>query len=371
MGIDKRMPSNRLASRASVLFLCALPALGQSAPSLAENPPGALQAELQPLQTLYRPDGPLMLRFTLRNTSDQPFDVPLDPPLTGNDGIALPLQLALGNGEQRSLTVFCEKETPRDVSPPTTPATSSDGLRTLRLAPHASVGADFDLREHYSAARYPGTYRIEWRPLGGQAGTATAQFRVEPQKDAIIVTDYGKMTIALDYDHAPRNVENFLELVDQGFYNGKTFHKLIPGFLIQGGSPKGDATGIRADSKLVPAEFHDAPFDVGTVAMARKKSDPNSASCQFFIGLGRVEELDRQYTVIGHARDEESLRTFQALAAVATDRYDRPLTPIVIRSINLVDAGETRVRILDPRTTPTSAPAASSAKTGIPPVKHP
>ena len=96
-----------------------------------------------------------------------------------------------------------------------------------------------------------------------------------------------------------------------------------------------------ADGKTVPAEFSDTPIELGTLVMAHKPDDPNSASCQFFIALARLEDLDGKYTVIGQARDDESLRTLNQLAALPTNRSDRPVKPLVIRSINLVDAAET------------------------------
>ncbi len=80
--------------------------------------------------------------------------------------------------------------------------------------------------------------------------------------------------------------------------------------------------------------------------MAHTPRDLNDASCQFFVTLGRRPELDRQYTAIGQARDAESLRTLQQLAAVPTDRHGRPQSPLRISSMNLVDADRGRVRYL-------------------------
>lgn len=360
---------NRTPNRLLLPGVC-LAALGWTLPTFAQSTLPApeklaevLCAELQAVRGLYTPEGPLRLQFTLRNTSDRPIDIPLSTPLPASNGIALPLQLALGSGEQRALAVICDDEGSQQVEPAAPPAESAEGTCTLCLAPRGSIGADIDLREYHQVLRYPGSYRVEWRPLGGQLGTVTTQFRVEPRKDAIVVTDHGKITFVLDYDQAPRNVENFLELVSAGFYVKKIFHRLIPGFVIQGGCPKGDGTGIRPDGKLVPGEFHNTRFDLGTLALARKPSDPNSASCQFFIGLGRIEALDGQYTVIGQARDDGSLRTLQKLAALPTDRRDRPLSPITINSINLVDAAETRVRSLELRGGQKSTPATPNTQT--------
>jgi peptidyl-prolyl cis-trans isomerase B (cyclophilin B) len=194
-----------------------------------------------------------------------------------------------------------------------------------------------------------GDYRVEWRPLGDRVAAAAATFRVLARKDAIIVTDYGKITIVLDYERAPGNVLNFLELVDEGFYDGKILHRIVPGFVIQGGCPKGDGTGMRPDGKTVMAELHPIPVRLGTVLMARKPSDPHSASCQFFIALDRLEGLDGEYTVLGQAGDSESARTLRELSSVATDRRDRPISPVTIRSINLVDTTPSQARRLAPR----------------------
>jgi peptidyl-prolyl cis-trans isomerase B (cyclophilin B) len=350
-------PSSRLPNLVLVCGVCLLaglgPAWGQEATT---DPVAALRAELHAGRGLYSPDGPIRLRFTLINTSEQPVTIPLEYPVSAADGLALPAQLALGSGSQQPLSVIREDEAPKAVSPPAA-SLASEPVEAIRLAPHGTLGTELDLRDYYPKVRYPGVYRVEWRPFDGRLGVAAADFRVEIRKDAILVTDCGKITFVLQYDQAPQNVENFLELVRQGFYNGKTFHRVIPGFVVQGGCPKGDGTGTRPDGKLVPAEFHDTPVDVGTLLMALKPGEPNSASCQFFVALARLPELDGQYTTIGQASDEESLRTLQKLAEVPTDLRNRPLSPLVIRSINLVDTEQTRIRHLEARHQPQSAPA--------------
>ena len=313
-----------------------------------------LRAELLADTPLFRPDGPLRLRLMLMNTSDEAVDISLEQPWREADGVGLPLELTFGTGGQPALSVAFEDESPKPVQLSTALAAKgqppADGFRQLRIAPHGCVGTSLDLRAHCQAARYPGSYRVEWRPLNGRLSPVTAEFRVEPRKDAIIVTDLGKMTFVLAYDDAPRNVDNFLSLAKQGFYDGKTFHRVIPEFVIQGGCPKGDGTGLRPDGKLIPAELHNTPVEAGTLLMAHKPSDQNSASCQFFIALRRLEDLDGQYTVIGQAADEESQRTLQQMAAVATDRRDRPVSPLTIRSINLVDVEVERARHLEMQT---------------------
>jgi len=351
------------------MALCAGPALAADAPA-TEAALAALRPELQADKALYRPDGPLYIRFTLVNTANEATNIALQPAVPVGDGIALPQLLAIGAGEPYPLTIVYESDDPKPLIPPAaatatkTPAPATTA--TLRLAARGSLGVELDLRTLYPASRYSGTYRLEWRPLGGQIGVASAQFRVEPRKDAILVTDLGKLTFVMDYDGAPHNGENFLDLVGQGFYDGKTIHRVIPGGALLGGCPKGDGTGIRPDGKLVPAEFRNIPVDVGTLLMSRKQSDPNSASCQFSIALARLPNLDGQYTVIGTAHDDESLRTLHQLADVPTNDRNQPLKPLIIRSINLVDAEEERSRRFELQPQRASTPA-SPAKNATAP----
>jgi cyclophilin family peptidyl-prolyl cis-trans isomerase len=364
--VIEKMWRTCLASLVTLTITAGLHAAESEAPATQGAEP--LRAEITTSRGLYSPNRPIWVRFTLYNISDQPVEIPLHAPPDDNGTVALPLEIVLGTPEAPALCVAYRDEKPVHVPAPAPSLTGSAG--TLRLGPRAYLGLELDLREHYRALRYSGTYRLEWRPLNGRAGTAGAEFQVEPRKDAIIVTDKGKITCRLLYDAAPRNVEGFLELVKQGFYDGKPIHRIVPGFLIQAGCPKGDGTGIRPDGKLLPAEFHDAPFLPGTLAMARKPSDPNSASCQFFITLARLPELDGQYTVIGQASDEESLRTLNAIAAEPTDRNDRPRLPVVIRSINLVSSEEDnplRVDLQPHRPAASSQPAGNlSGTSGAP-----
>jgi peptidyl-prolyl cis-trans isomerase B (cyclophilin B) len=332
-----------------VAALGALSGRAQDATAPAAESGEALRAELRAVRPLFNPDGAIWLRFTLVNASDESVTIPLGYPVAASNGLGLPVQLVLGSGAQRWLSVTYEAEAAREVPPPgPRPLDGDDGLQEIHLASRGAVGAEIDLREYYPPVRYPGNYRIDWRPLDGRLGVVTTEFRVERRKDAILVTDAGKLTFVIDYDGAPRNVENFLGLVRDGFYNGKALHRVVPGFVIQGGCPKGDGTGVRPDGKLVPAELRNIPAEAGTLMMAHKPSDPNSASCQFFIALARLKDLDGQYTVVGQARDAESQRTLQALAQTPTDNHDRPQAPLIIRSINLVDADLDRSRSVEP-----------------------
>ena len=299
--------------------------------------PAEIRAELRASAAVVAPGEPVWLRFTLTNPTSEPVVLTLPMP-DGADALSLPLSAVFGAPAAPALTLAAEGEIPQSVLPPPLPVALR---KAVPLGPRGLIGTEIDFREYATAVRYPGAYTIAWRPLGPGGPTATAHVRIEGRKEAFVVTDFGKLQIELAYDGAPRNVENFLELVRQGFYNGLTFHRVVPEFAVSGGCPNADGTGTRPDNKYVPLEATDEPFRTGTVAMAHTQDDPNSASCQFFISLGRYPELDRRYSIIGHCRDDASLQTLRALSDAALDRRFRPLRPIAIRSINLID--------LDPR----------------------
>ncbi|TGY89667.1 peptidylprolyl isomerase [Marinicauda algicola] len=118
----------------------------------------------------------------------------------------------------------------------------------------------------------------------------------DTEKKLVFTLEGGDVTIRLRPDLAPRHVDRICELAEQGFYDGLTFHRVIDGFVAQGGCPKGTGTG--GTGKKIPAEFSKEKHVRGTMSMARTM-DPNSADCQFFICLDAVPYLDEQYTVWG------------------------------------------------------------------------
>lgn len=128
--------------------------------------------------------------------------------------------------------------------------------------------------------------------------------KAEPKKTAasgkkpyaIIETEKGRIVIELFPEVAPKTVANFIKLAEQGFYNGLTWHRVVPGFVIQGGDPLGNGTG--GPGYTIEAEFNNKKHIKGTVAMARA-SDPNSAGSQFYITLAPQPHLDGNYTVFG------------------------------------------------------------------------
>lgn len=307
----------------------------------AEVQASGLRAELMLDRNVYFPTQSIPVRFTLFNPADETVELGYSRADNHADDISLPREFVLGGSDYPVLFITYEKEAPVAIVPPADVADVNPEV--LRLAPKTALGTELDLVPLYRHLRYSGNYRLDWRPFGTATPSASIAFRVEVRKDAVMVTDYGKITFRLCYEQAPRNVENFLDLVKTRFYERKIVHRLIPGFIMQSGSPDGTNRGIHPDGRLIPAEFHDVPFELGTLAMARKPKDPDSASCQFFVSLGRNSSLDGQFTVIGQAYGEESLRTLRELSNLPTDFGDRPVKPLTIRNVTLIDAQQLTV----------------------------
>jgi peptidyl-prolyl cis-trans isomerase B (cyclophilin B) len=148
---------------------------------------------------------------------------------------------------------------------------------------------------------------------------------------AELTTSKGPIRLQFLPEAAPGHVKNFLALAKLGFYNGVTFHRVIKGFMIQGGCPLGTGTGDAGYK--IPAEFNATPHEAGVLSMARAQ-DPDSAGSQFFICLGRHAHLDRNYTAFGKVADSESMATVRAIGDVAT-RQDKPVEPVTIQKVEL------------------------------------
>ena len=161
---------------------------------------------------------------------------------------------------------------------------------------------------------------------------------------AVISTNFGDMVVEFYPDLAPMHVESFIALTNEEYFNGTTFHRVIPGFVIQGGDPNSrnenrmtHGTGGRAGkffgigneedptTWLIPQEFNPTPHVKGILSMART-NDPNSASSQFFICHDNASFLDNNYTVFGKVID--GLDIIDMIANVAKDQNDNPLEKI-------------------------------------------
>jgi len=145
----------------------------------------------------------------------------------------------------------------------------------------------------------------------------------------VIETSLGKIVVELFPDVAPNTVKNFLDLVNDGFYNGLTFHRVAKNFVIQGGSPGGSPAGNAGYT--IPAEFSNLPHMPGTLAMARG-ADPNSASCQFYICLSELPDLDGKYTIFGQT--VEGMDVVRKIGDVPTiEGTETPKDPVVMTRV--------------------------------------
>lgn len=149
-------------------------------------------------------------------------------------------------------------------------------------------------------------------------------------------TNQGDIVVGLLPDKAPKHVESFLKLVRDGFYDGTRFHRVIPGFMIQGGDPNSKTSdrsrhGTGGPGYKIPAEFNDVRHERGVLSAARS-SDPNSAGSQFFIMVAAATHLDRQYSAFG--RVLEGMDVVDKIVALPRDRADNPNedNPAIIES---------------------------------------
>lgn len=155
-------------------------------------------------------------------------------------------------------------------------------------------------------------------------------------KAIIEIEKYGVIEVALDEEHAPISVENFVKLADKGFYNGLTFHRVIKGFVIQGGCPKGNGTG--GPGYCIKGEFSangvNNPLKHlrGVISMARAM-DFDSAGSQFFIMHQDCPYLDGQYAAFGQVT--KGIEVVDAIASVKTNYSDMPLEKVVIKKISI------------------------------------
>ena len=154
-----------------------------------------------------------------------------------------------------------------------------------------------------------------------------------------ITMENGKVIkVELDPSAAPLTVANFEKLAREGFYDGLTFHRIIPGFMIQGGCPEG--TGMGGPGYGIKGEFaangvnNPILHTRGVISMARS-SMPNSAGSQFFIMHADAPRLDGNYAAFGHV--VEGMDVVDEIAATPTDWRDKPTTPVVMKSVRVVD----------------------------------
>lgn len=164
----------------------------------------------------------------------------------------------------------------------------------------------------------------------------------DASKYALLETNFGQIVVRFFVDKAPKHVASFQSLVASGFYDGTKFHRVIPGFMIQGGCPnsKTDNRALHGTGNpgyQVPAEFNDVHHARGILSAARS-SDPNSAGSQFFLMVKSSPHLDRQYSAFGEV--VEGMDVVDKIVALPRDSRDNPLpaNPATIIKATLIDA---------------------------------
>lgn len=158
---------------------------------------------------------------------------------------------------------------------------------------------------------------------------------------AVIKTTEGEMVVEFWPEVAPKTVENFKTLAKKGFYDGTAFHRVIKGFMIQGGDPltkdlqRESSWGTGDPGYKIKAEFNERHHDRGVLSMARS-NDPDSAGSQFFICHGNPRSLDRQYTAFGKLIKGDDV--LEKIATTPTHPPDRPDKRVGVESIKIVAA---------------------------------
>jgi peptidyl-prolyl cis-trans isomerase B (cyclophilin B) len=172
----------------------------------------------------------------------------------------------------------------------------------------------------------------------GHAETKYKKFTPEEMKKmsetkAIIETKFGNIELTFFPEVAPNHVKNFIDLSKKGFYDGSTFHRVIPGFMIQGGDPNSknpdrSTHGMGGPGHALKAEFNDKPHKRGRLSMARA-AHPDSAGSQFFICVADASFLDKQYTVFGEVAS--GMEVADKIVAQQRDKTDNPLDRIEMK----------------------------------------
>ncbi|MGY5149985.1 MAG: peptidylprolyl isomerase [Candidatus Nitrosopumilus sp. bin_68KS] len=204
--------------------------------------------------------------------------------------------------------------------------------------------------------------------FGNQAFAQVINYNNLTNPVVILETNLGKIAIGFFYDDAPKHVENFIKLSLSGYYDGTLFHRIIPGFMIQGGDPNtinGDPNtwGMGGPDERVNAEFNIIKHNRGIVSMARS-ADPNSGGSQFFIVHKDSNFLDEQYTVFGRLVTEESFETLDKIAGVQTDANDRPIVPEEVKITKVTIVNESDVSNLLVLSEPERTQSIDTSSTG-------
>ena len=184
------------------------------------------------------------------------------------------------------------------------------------------TGLRFDIREIGSV-------------LGAGKVTETITETTTETTTVTLKTNMGDIVIELFPNYAPRTVNNFIDLASRQFYDGTIFHRVIPGFMIQGGDPLGNGTGgpgYNFDDEFHPDVVFDKPY-----LLAMANSGPNTNGSQFFITVAETSWLNNKHTIFGEVKDQDSRNVVDAIAQVKTGVLDKPIVDIKINSITIIE----------------------------------
>ena len=254
---------------------------------------------------------------------------PADPaPDAEQRGVAEPKKEAAQQEEAKPTSA--PKEQPKATSaseamtePTAKPQQESMAKETPESQPAASGGPAFKMQDYKGL-----TFKQFAEP---------PPLTIDPNAEytATITTNLGTIEIDLFAESAPKTVNNFVFLADDGFYHGLIFHRVIEDFMIQGGDPTGTGTagpGYKFGDETSPSDSFDKP---GLLAMAN--AGPNTNGSQFFITTVPTESLNGRHTIFGEVRDGQNVAV--AISQVGRDANDRPLQPVIIQSIKIAKSG--------------------------------
>lgn len=293
----RRHGVNGFAAAVAALFAATVSAcVGGGAANGAGVPAGSVIVNVAPLQTLYAAGQPMLVQIAVENRGIEP--LALHNSLLFGAGLAA----TAADGTRRQST---ERNAPGAAQQPMLLPTGGTLAATVDIAPFFPDLCD-----------QTGKLTLELTV----AGVASAPLELEIRRDwtgfgARLTTDHGVIDLELDAERAPLTVANFLELADAGFYDGQSFHRVVKGFMIQGGCPNGDGSGDGPRTLPLEAGRGEGARKHlrGTIAMAHK-ADPDSGSCQFFLCHRDQPALNGNYAAFGQV-----VRGLEVIDAIAEE----------------------------------------------------
>jgi peptidyl-prolyl cis-trans isomerase B (cyclophilin B) len=203
----------------------------------------------------------------------------------------------------------------------------------------ASTDATATATETPTAAEEQGCEKVEAPDPKGAGKESEPKLKLSASKKytAVVETSCGTFEIALDVKRAPKTAASFVSLAKSGFFDGTTFHRIVPGFVIQGGDPEGQGTGGPGYS-VVEAPPKDLAYTRGVVAMAKTQDEkPGTSGSQFFVVTGEDAGLPPEYALLGKVRDGDEV--VDRIATTPTDpQTEQPIDPVVITKITIREA---------------------------------